>query len=249
MALIEYDTRAATAFAAGRHLDDDALRGWRERIAHYLRPTAETHLLDLGAGTGQWMSAFRRWYGLTPLGIEPSAAMRALAQESILGGDAERIPLPDGDVDAVWLSTVVHHLPDLPAAAAEIRRVLRPGGLVLIRSAFAGRPDGISLFTHFPEAATAMATRFPSALDVARGFGTAGFAALALEPVPQLTAPTLGHIVDTFDRAAHTPLLLIGDDEYARGLARLRAADPTQPVVDALDLLVLRASGEGAAQS
>jgi SAM-dependent methyltransferase len=241
VAIIEYDTRAAAAFVAGRHPRDEGLRAWRERIAHHLRPDARTRILDLGAGTGHWMAAFRRWYRLIPHGLDPSPAMRAEATEPIEDGDAAHIPLPDGSMDAVWLSTVVHHIPDLRAAAAEIRRVLRPGGLVLIRSVFAGRPDGVSLFRYFPEAAAVLDARYPSAAQVAASFGTSGFVALALEPVPQVTAPTMAAVLGSFDRAAHTPLVLIDDDAYARGLARLRAADQAAPVIDALDLLVLRA--------
>ncbi|WP_432979881.1 class I SAM-dependent methyltransferase [Dactylosporangium sp. CA-233914] len=200
MAVIDYDARAAAAFAAGRHLRDDALTAWRERVAHHLRPTAATRLLDLGSGTGQWSAAFRRWYGVSVTAVEPSAAMRAVAEEPALAGDAAHIPLPDGDVDAVWLSTVVHHIPDLPAAAAEIRRVLRPGGSVLIRSVFAGRHDGVTLMRYFPEAAAALDARFPSVAAVAASFAAAGFAALALEPVPQLTAPALGAALAGLDR-------------------------------------------------
>ncbi|MFI5914634.1 class I SAM-dependent methyltransferase [Dactylosporangium sp. NPDC051541] len=242
MAIIDYDARAAAAFAAGRHLADDGLAAWRARVGQYV-PDSTRRLLDLGAGTGHWAAAFRRWFGVNVIGVEPSAAMRdAAGDETLLAGDAGNIPLKSDFVDLVWLSTVVHHIPDLPAAAAEIRRVLRPGGLVLIRSAFAGRLDGISLFRYFPEAAAALDARYPSAANVSASFGTNGFTTIALEPVPQVTAPTLGALLETFDRAAHTPLMLIDDDAYARGLARLRAADPAQPVIDALDLLVLRAS-------
>ncbi|MFB9441566.1 methyltransferase domain-containing protein [Dactylosporangium vinaceum] len=244
MGLLEYDARAATAFVAGRHLDDDGLAAWRERIRHHLPLDERAVLLDLGAGTGHWMAAFRRWYPFIVIGVEPSPAMREAAAEPLLAGDAAAIPLAANSVDAVWLSTVVHHIPDRPAAAAEIRRVLRPGGRVLIRSAFAGRLDRISLFHYFPEAATALDARYPSAASIAADFGTAGFRTIALEPVPQVTAPTLGGFVEHLDRAAHTPLMLIDDAAYERGLARLRAADPTQPAVDALDLLVLRACTE-----
>jgi hypothetical protein len=52
---------------------------------------------------------------------------------------------------------VVHHIADLGVAARELRRVLRPGAPVLIRSAFAGRPEGIRLFRYFPEAVGVLA--------------------------------------------------------------------------------------------
>ncbi len=159
----------------------------------------------------------------------------------MLAGDAAHIPLDTGSVDAVWLSTVIHHVPDLAAAAREIRRVLRPGGPVLIRSAFAGRHEAIALFRYFPEAIRVLDT-FPSVADVQAGFAAAGFTTVAVEPVPQQTAPSLRHVLETMRREAHTPLRLISDEAYAAGLARLRqaAATSTGPVVDALDLLVLR---------
>ena len=159
----------------------------------------------------------------------------------VVAGDAAGIPLADRSVDAAWLSTVVHHVPDLTAAARELRRVLRPGGPVLIRSAFAGRHHAITLFRFFPEAIRVLDT-YPRVHDVEAAFASAGFTTVSLEQVPQVTAPSLREAAATLRREAHTPLRLITDDEYAAGLARLHraAATGTGPVVDALDLLVLR---------
>jgi hypothetical protein len=119
--------------------------------------------------------------------------------------------------------------------------VLRPGGPVLIRSAFAGRHHGIGLFRFFPEAIRVLDT-FPTVDDVEAAFASASFTTVSFEPVPQLTAPSLREIAANLRREAHTPLQLITDDEYASGLARLHRAAQTEsgPVIDALDLLVLR---------
>jgi SAM-dependent methyltransferase len=159
-----------------------------------------------------------------------------------LAGNATALPLAPATMDGAWLSTVVHHLPDLPAAARELRRVLRPGAPVLIRSAFPGRHHGIGLFRYWPEAIAALDT-FPSIAGVRTAFTAAGFSYVTLEPVRQVTAPSLAAIAATAQREAHTPLMLISDDAYEAGLARLRAAAATQPgpVIDTLDLLVLRA--------
>ncbi len=63
-----------------------------------------------------------------------------------------------------------------------------------------------------------------------------------VEQIPQTTSPSLREVAVTLRREAHTPLQLITDDEYASGLARLHGAAETEcgPVIDALDLLVLR---------
>ncbi len=51
----------------------------------------------------------------------------------VIAGDAAALPLPDASVDVVFSSCAFEHLPDLPAALAEMRRVLRPGGAVFSR--------------------------------------------------------------------------------------------------------------------
>ncbi|MFG1674649.1 class I SAM-dependent methyltransferase [Micromonospora sp. NPDC049282] len=243
MARIAYDDTDAEAFAATRHLTDDGLTAWRQAVARHLAPRPGMRLLDLGAGTGSWARAFTAWFpGLEVVAVEPSAAMRARSRfRPVLAGDAAHLPLDDGSVDGAWLSTVVHHVPDLPAGARELRRVVRPGAPVLIRSAFAGRHEAITLFRYFPEAVRVLDS-YPAIADVESTFADAGFATAAVEPVPQVTAPSLREATATLRREAHTPLQLISDDEYAAGLARLREAArvDTGPVVDALDLLVLR---------
>ncbi|SNY45074.1 class I SAM-dependent methyltransferase [Paractinoplanes atraurantiacus] len=238
MPLISYNATDAHAFAETRHLTGDALAAWRTAISHHVHP--QTRLLDLGAGTGSWTQAFQTWWPQAQItAVEPSPAMRDHALVPTLAGHAADIPLPADSVDAVWLSTVIHHIPDLPAAAREIHRVLTPGGVVLIRTVFPGRHHDITLFRYFPEAAAAL-ERYPSVTDVQDAF--ADFTTIALQPVPQKTADSLTDIAQTLRREAHTPLQLITDQAYADGLARLHKAarDSTTPVIDSLDLLVLR---------
>ncbi|WP_221329705.1 class I SAM-dependent methyltransferase [Actinoplanes sp. L3-i22] len=241
MALIAYDRADAAAFQATRHLGGDALAAWRDAITRHLDPRPGMRLLDLGCGTGSWTAAFRAWWpGTGVVAVEPSAAMRERAVAGpILAGHAADLPVADASVDAVWLSTVIHHVADLPAAAREIRRVLRPGAPVLIRSVFPGRHEGITLCRFWPETITALNTAYPSVAAIEEAFGCP---AAALEPVPQVSAPSLAEAAAGLRREAHTLLRLISDEAWAAGLERLHAAaaQETGPQVDTLDLLVLR---------
>ncbi|GAB2572027.1 hypothetical protein Aab01nite_03750 [Paractinoplanes abujensis] len=243
MALIAYDDSDARSFEATRHLRDGDLAAWRAVLGRRLEPFPGLRLLDLGSGTGSWARAFRAWWPEAEIvAVEPSAAMRERSVfQPVVPGSAAEIPFGDASLDGVWLSTVVHHIPDLAAAAREIRRVLRPGAPVLIRSAFAGRHGSISLFRWFPEA-VAVLDRYPSVAGVESVFAAAGFVSAAVEPVPQVTALSLVELAAGLQRAAHTPLQLISDEAYAAGVARLAEAAGTQrgPVIDVLDLLVLR---------
>jgi SAM-dependent methyltransferase len=160
-----------------------------------------------------------------------------------LAGDAAAIPLGAGQCGSAWLSTVIHHIPDLRACARELRRVLYPGERVLIRSAFPGRLDGITLFRFFPEARQ-IAESFPSIAATVEAFATAGFAPEALESVPQVTADSLRAWCERVRLRADSTLQPLDDAVFARRLAEAERAaveEPVaRPVVDRLDLLVLR---------
>ena len=91
-------------------------------------------VVDIGAGTGVFATAFTDWFGLSVLAVEPSAAMRAQIPGpsgpppghpgiQVLEGQASALPLPDQSADGAWMSLMIHHIPDLGAAAREIRRV------------------------------------------------------------------------------------------------------------------------------
>jgi SAM-dependent methyltransferase len=243
MARTAYDHTDAAAFASTRHLGEAEAGQWRAAVTRFLDPRPGMRLLDLGAGTGSWARAFSAWFpGIDVTAVEPSAAMRERSvHRPAVAGDAADIPLPDASVDAAWISTVIHHISDLGAAARELRRVLRPGAPVLIRSAFAGRHEAITLFRYFPEAIRVLDT-YPGVADVEATFAGEGFATVGLEQVPQITAASLRDAAAALRREAHTPLLLITDEEYAAGVERLSRAALTEtgPVIDALDLLVLR---------
>lgn len=234
MARIDYDECAAAAFQAGRQLPPAGLGQWRAAITRHLAPMAGMRILDLGAGIGMWAAALASWYDISMVAVEPSAAIRARSScIAMIGGDAAALPLGAANMDSAWLSTVVHHLPDLPAAVRELVRVLRLGAPVLIRSAFAGRCQQIGLARYWPEAAA---------------FKAAGFRFTALERVRQVTARSLTVLAATTRREAHTPLMLISETAYQAGLAWLQAdaAIDTGPVIDILDLLVRHKPGPGA---
>jgi ubiquinone/menaquinone biosynthesis C-methylase UbiE len=252
IARITYDEETAEAFKAVREIPRDGLSGWREAVRRHLRPSEGMTLVDIGAGTGQFAAAFSDWFDLDVVAVEPSAAMREQIPRSpaiqVLEGDAYSVPLPDASADGVWLSLVIHHIPDLEVAAQEIRRVLRPGAPVLIRQGFPGRLDGVEFVRWFPETARTVAA-YPSVTDVCEAFATAGFRQDALEQVRETYSSSLAELLgqmETF-RRADTTIRKLTEDEFLRGKERLREAvrhgeDTATPETrsNSLDLLVLR---------
>jgi ubiquinone/menaquinone biosynthesis C-methylase UbiE len=94
--------------------------------------------LDVGSGTGSETQVLAS--AVTPglaLGVEPNPGLRAVAcaraseagnTAYFVAGDATCLPTMDGRVDIVWCERVFQHLSEPERAAAEIARVLAPGG-------------------------------------------------------------------------------------------------------------------------
>lgn len=99
-------------------------------------------VLDIGCGTGYFSRRAARAVapGGQVTGIDPSepvidyATSHAPANCTFQVAGAQALPHPDASFDVVISSLAMHHLPatDRPAALAEMRRVLRPGGRLLI---------------------------------------------------------------------------------------------------------------------
>ena len=101
-----------------------------------LRPES---LLDVGCGTGALLEAFAAACPGTKLyGIDLSPQMIAVAQRRlgqtavVTVADAETLPLPDDAADTVTCDDTIHHYPNPAAAQRELRRVMRPGGSLIL---------------------------------------------------------------------------------------------------------------------
>jgi malonyl-CoA O-methyltransferase len=99
--------------------------------------TPET-VVDLGCGTGHAARALAaRWPQARVIGVDFASEMLAQAARldaasrcEYLGADAFALPLPDASVDLVFSNLMLPWCEDLDAVFAEIRRVLRPRGLL-----------------------------------------------------------------------------------------------------------------------
>ena len=114
--------------------------------AYYARPAivalagdvAGRRILDAGCGSGPLFAALRD-RGAIVTGIDKSGGMLKLARRR-LGDGADlqvadlgsTLPFPDGTFDDVTASLVLHYLQDWAPVLAELRRVLKPGGRLIV---------------------------------------------------------------------------------------------------------------------
>ena len=120
----------------------------RPKLLEILAPESGERMLEVGAGTGYYsLHVARR--------LEPGGALDVLdiqqemldqtvrrAHESGISnivpvrGDARELPYPDNCFDAAYLNFVLGEIPDGDAALRELRRILKPGGRLVVGEAF-----------------------------------------------------------------------------------------------------------------
>lgn len=120
-------------------LDVDRFRRWAA-VVHRLRPLDGARVLSSGCGMAGSLLAWRDAGAAVAVGVEVDddyVRMGALRVEALPGADVlpydgRRLPFPDGAFDVVESLDVVEHTLDPLAYLAELRRVLAPGGVVLV---------------------------------------------------------------------------------------------------------------------
>jgi SAM-dependent methyltransferase len=113
-------------------------------------------VLDVGCGTGVTVERLAVRHGLRAVGVDPSARLVTDGRSrrpglSLLQARAEQLPFSDGSLDAALAECVVS-LTDAGAALAELSRVLRPGGLLVVSDLYARATDGAAALRELPPA-------------------------------------------------------------------------------------------------
>ncbi|HEY3888106.1 MAG TPA: class I SAM-dependent methyltransferase [Caulobacteraceae bacterium] len=230
---VDYDERQHEVYAAGRAMPGATLAIWLRLFAEQLPAKRPLTIVDLGSGTGRLTPALAEAFGGPVHGVEPSRKMRQIAEASgphpgvdYRAGDAANIPLGDDVADAVLMFLSFHHVPNRAAAAAEIARVLKPGGRLLIHSGFADRLAAQSVWWHrfFPRALAIELEMYPTTAAVTELFAPVGLRPLALVEAPAQIWLNVADAVERLRLRSISTFEHLGADEIAEGFARLDAA-------------------------
>ncbi|GAA5192823.1 hypothetical protein GCM10023322_53240 [Rugosimonospora acidiphila] len=135
------ETRAffAARAATWDHKFGRDLPAYAQAIDQAAIPAGAT-VVDVGCGTGRAMEALRAAVGPggAVIGVDLTPHMLTVAGDStepaaaLLLGDARHLPLVDGSVDAIFAAGLIQHLPDPAVGLAELARVTRPGGRLIL---------------------------------------------------------------------------------------------------------------------
>ncbi|GAB3276824.1 class I SAM-dependent methyltransferase [Actinocorallia lasiicapitis] len=226
----DHVARRASSFGASAADYAEARPGYpADAVRWCLADAPGGRVLDLGAGTGKLTETL---LGLPEVGhltaVEPDAAMlaelrRRLPDLPAHQGTAESIPLPDSSVDAVLVGQAMHWF-DQESAAAEIARVLVPGGVL---AALWNVDDDRVPWLHALKSLTGNTASYLNERTVPMLSGTALFPPAERADFPNPQPRTVDSLLATFQ--THSQLLLLSPEARTTVLAKARALLTTTP--------------------
>jgi SAM-dependent methyltransferase len=185
-------------------------------------------VLDFGCGTGNYLAALVRLEACELFGLEPSEAMREIARAKcpacrIVKGDHASIPFDDGFFDFIYMTDVVHHVPDLDLLFESLHSKLAAGGLACVVTESREQIDARWYNAYFPSLAGSEKARYPDPAEIDRRAAMAGFRSAETE-VKENPGP---HVLDgAFLRMVgeknYSMFRLLGEAEYESGYAAMR---------------------------
>jgi SAM-dependent methyltransferase len=164
---------------------------YKARVAELLDPVRGGRYLEVGCGTGADAIELARRCGVEVVGVDSSVAMVEEARGRGLAGaqvaDAHALPFDADLFDGAWADRTFQHLADPVRAMAELARVIRPGGPVVVAD-----PDYGTQIVNMPDQELAdRVLRFRAGVgnwrlghQMTRLFGEAGLVDVRVEAVP-----------------------------------------------------------------
>jgi ubiquinone/menaquinone biosynthesis C-methylase UbiE len=250
---VDYDRRIYAAYQEGAALAPPVVATWLAAFGRRLPARRPLRLADVGSGTGRFTPALADEFGGPVFGVEPSDRMREIALETALApnvsytkGRGEQLPLGDDSVDAAVLFGVWHHIEDRPAAAAELARVVRAGGTLLLRTSSSDRLAEPWWHPQFPEVRQADVAILPTLATTTQTLTSAGWHLAAIDRVPISSGLTRREELARLETRVLSTFEHLSETEIERGLERIRAsldgaADQPAPTTPN-DLLVFRSN-------
>ena len=211
--------------AAAPHLE-----WWYTRLAEAGELGPEKRLLDLGCGTGRFTIPLAARTGCEAVGLDNSVEMLARAQAkdesgcvAWVKGDLTQLTFPPESFDCALMSLLVHHLSDCPSVFRGVHRLLRRGGVLLLRQGTLEEIVDDVVHRFCPEAVTVDRVRTPFRAEITRWLEGAGFAEVVAEGVSHTVYETHAPVLEEFRLRVPSVLHRVSDEAWQQALGRAEA--------------------------
>lgn len=186
-------------------------------------------VLDIGCGTGNNTLLLASTAQACIIGIDISHGMLQKAYEKqsqipFVQAPADCIPFATESVDFVFMTEVLHHLPDIPTAIHENYRILKSSGSFCIVTQSHKQIDRRLTSRFFPATAEVDKGRYPDIAVIEELLFKAGFSVVNLKEYTYSPVRLGDEYLETVIKRGFSMLHKISNDDYDKGLQDLKAA-------------------------
>lgn len=211
-------------------------KGIVDLFLNELNPTSTTRILDFGCGTGNYANALQKQSIAQVYGVEPSDGMRekAVAKNPnifFVKGNHEYIPFEDNYFDFVYMTDVIHHIPDISLLFKEITRVLKTNGKICIVTESHKQIDNRFYVKYFPSTAIVDKERYPDIVEIineAKNHSLIHMKNTIIDSGNESLVTT--DFVELVRNKGYSMFHLIPNDEYTLGLEKLENDIKSGPI-------------------
>ncbi len=221
---IDYD-KVATIY--------DEVRMGDPEMVHQLLQGIDLRLidrvLDIGCGTGNNTLLFTRISKLNVIGLDLSLGMLTEARSktremSFIHAPADRIPILTDSFEFIFMTEVIHHLPDVRATLEEIFRILKQEGKMCIVTQSHEQIADRMTSRFFPDTIAIDQARYPSIPFLECELNEVGFSQVHTDYYTFAPVQLGAKYLHTVEKRGFSMLHKITDEAYAKGLANLRTS-------------------------
>lgn len=159
--------------SSARHFDrryaGDNLQFWVPRLIDLGRIRRGQWILDAGCGTGGFAAAIADLTGADVLGcdlaerfLQHAAAERSRSTVRWAVADVARFPVRSESIDCVLMSLLLHRVPEPAAVIRDAARILRPGGVLVVKTVVPDDAAAAVPYRFFPAMVAAQRRRLPA---------------------------------------------------------------------------------------
>jgi ubiquinone/menaquinone biosynthesis C-methylase UbiE len=219
---LDYD---AIAGVYDRRYEQNDFSGIERTVQSFAGTAPGAVVVEVGCGTGRWLRLLRA-AGIRITGMDASLGMLVRAKAPVAQAVAEYLPYASRSIDRVFCVNAFHHFTDKRAFLGEARRVLRPGGQLMI----VGLDPHSDIaqwyvYDYFPSALANDRRRYAATGQIREWMHQAGFTGCATREAQHSPARIEAGTAlreGRLDRTAASQLALLTDAEYQHGIERIR---------------------------
>lgn len=198
----------------------------------------KSRVIEIGCGTANYLRVINKVTKAEIWGIDQSQGMLDRAKEKCLGGkffidNAEKLSnVPDGSFDLVYMVDVIHHIKDIASMFRNIKRILKPNGMVFVFTDSHEQIKNRLTSKYFPETLEYELGRYQDLPEIIECLRVSSFSEAYSDYIDVGADDNIGpKLIEIASKKGYSMFGPLSEEEINKGVEKLKADIEKGPLV------------------